>query len=42
MPEKLIEVDHLKKYFKVPSGYVHAVDDVSMVINKGETVGVVC
>ncbi|MGI6072497.1 MAG: ABC transporter ATP-binding protein [Lachnospiraceae bacterium] len=37
----LIEVKNLKKYFKTPGGYVHAVDDVSFVINKGETVGVV-
>jgi peptide/nickel transport system ATP-binding protein len=37
----LIEVKHLKKYFKVPSGELHAVDDVSFTINKGETLGVV-
>ncbi|MDR0759040.1 MAG: ATP-binding cassette domain-containing protein [Treponema sp.] len=37
----LIEVRNLKKYFKVPSGELHAVDDVSFVINKGETLGVV-
>ena len=37
----LIEVQHLKKYFKVPSGTNHAVDDVSLTIEKGETVGVV-
>lgn len=37
----LIEVKHLKKYFKVPSGYNHAVDDVSFTIKKGETLGVV-
>lgn len=41
MNEALIEVKKLKKYFKVPSGYLHAVDDVSLTINKGETVGVV-
>lgn len=41
MPEKLIEVKNLKKYFKVPAGYLHAVDDVSFYINKGETLGLV-
>lgn len=38
---KLIEVRNLKKYFPVPSGYLHAVDDVSFSINKGETLGIV-
>jgi peptide/nickel transport system ATP-binding protein len=37
----LIEVNHLKKYFKVPSGMNHAVDDISFTIEKGETLGVV-
>jgi len=37
----LIEVRNLKKYFKVPAGVLHAVDDVSFSINKGETLGVV-
>lgn len=37
----LIEVKHLKKYFSVPSGVNHAVDDVSFTIEKGETLGVV-
>lgn len=37
----LIEVSHLKKYFDVPAGVNHAVDDVSFTIHKGETVGVV-
>ena len=37
----LIEVKHLKKYFKVPAGINHAVDDVSFSIEKGETLGVV-
>lgn len=41
MPDTLIEVKHLKKYFKVPAGMNHAVDDVSLTINKGETLGVV-
>lgn len=37
----LIEVKNLKKYFKVPTGINHAVDDVSFSIEKGETLGVV-
>jgi len=41
MSEELIRVEHLKKYFKVPAGINHAVDDVSFTINKGETLGVV-
>ena len=38
---KLLEVNNLKKYFYVPAGTLHAVDDVSFIINKGETLGVV-
>jgi len=41
MAEKLLEVKNLKKYFKIPVGTVHAVDDVSFSINKGETLGIV-
>jgi len=37
----LIEVEHLKKYFDVPNGTLHAVDDVSFKIEKGTTMGVV-
>lgn len=37
----LLEVKHLKKYFKVPAGTNHAVDDVSFSVEKGETLGVV-
>lgn len=37
----LLEVYNLKKYFAVPSGYLHAVDDVSFSIREGETLGVV-
>ena len=39
--EKLLEVEHLKKYFSTPSGKLHAVDDVSFDIYKGTTLGVV-
>ncbi|WP_068617602.1 ABC transporter ATP-binding protein [Paenibacillus tuaregi] len=48
MPEQLLEVQHLKKYFPVKSGllnrttgYVKAVDDVSITIGPGETFGLV-
>lgn len=41
MAEELIRVEHLKKYFKVPTGINHAVDDVSFAISRGETLGVV-
>ena len=37
----LLEIDDLKKYFKVPSGINHAVDGVSFKVEKGETIGVV-
>lgn len=41
MTEILLEVKILKKYFKTPSGMLHAVDDVSFSIPKGKTLGVV-
>lgn len=45
MPENLIELQHLKKYFPIkrPGGtsYVHAVEDISLFIRKGETLGLV-
>ena len=37
----LLEVKNLKKYFPGSRGVVHAVDDVTMSINEGETMGVV-
>ena len=37
----LLETRHLKKYFKVPKGLLHAVDDVSLTLLPGETIGVV-
>ncbi len=44
----IIEVDRLKKYFPVTrgiflrqTGHIHALDDVSFSINKGETLGIV-
>ena len=38
---ELLKVEHLKKYFPVPAGMNHAVDDVSFSIEKGKTMGVV-
>ncbi len=37
----IVEVKNLKKYFDSPSGSLHAVDDVSFSIQKGQTMGVV-
>ena len=44
--KKLLEVEHLRKYFTVKSGmlkkdYIHAVEDVSFTIYEGETLGIV-
>ena len=41
MSDNLIEVRHLKKYFNVSGGLLHAVDDVSLNIPRGKTVGLV-
>ena len=41
MPDKLLEVKHLKKYFNTKNGLLHAVDDVSFDIERGETLGLV-
>jgi peptide/nickel transport system ATP-binding protein len=43
MAEKpeLLRVEHLKKYFHTPAGVLHAVDDVSFSVRKGETLGIV-
>jgi peptide/nickel transport system ATP-binding protein len=37
----IIETKRLKKYFTVPKGLLHAVDDVDLTINENETLGVV-
>jgi oligopeptide/dipeptide ABC transporter ATP-binding protein len=47
--ERLLEIDHLKVLFPIKSGvivsravgHVHAVDDVSFTLHKGETLGIV-
>lgn len=41
MSETLLEVKNLVKYFDTPGGVLHAVDDVSFVLKKGKTLGVV-
>ena len=41
MSEILLEVKNLKKYFDTPRGKLHAVDDVSFVIERGKTLGIV-
>jgi peptide/nickel transport system ATP-binding protein len=38
---ELLRVDHLKKYFSTPAGLLHAVDDVTFTVRKGETLGIV-
>lgn len=37
----LLQIEHLKKYFDVSSGTLHAVDDVTFHIDEGKTLGVV-
>lgn len=37
----ILEVRNLKKYFKTHNGLLHAVDDVSFDIKRGETLGIV-
>jgi len=39
--EPLVRVSNLKKYFKTPMGSLHAVDDVSVDIQRSSTLGVV-
>jgi len=41
MGTPLIETRDLKKYFKTPKGDLHAVDNVNLTINRGQTLGVV-
>ena len=38
---EILRVEHLKKFFKTPSGMLHAVDDINFSINDGDTLGVV-
>jgi len=41
MSTPLVEAIHLKKYFDTPRGKLHAVDDITLKIEKGKTMGVV-
>lgn len=41
MSENFLEVQNVKKYFKTKKGMLHAVDDVSFCIPKGNTLGLV-
>lgn len=41
MAENILEIRNLKKYFKVGAGQLHAVDDVTLSIARGTTLGVV-
>lgn len=38
---EILRVEHLKKFFPVPNGMLHAVDDISFTIDAGKTLGVV-
>lgn len=37
----MLEVKNLKKYFKTPNGMLHAVDDVNLTLERGQTLGIV-
>ena len=39
--QPLLKTENLKKYFKVGQGYLHAVDNINIQINKGKTLGIV-
>ncbi|HPF19377.1 MAG TPA: ABC transporter ATP-binding protein [Bacillota bacterium] len=41
MSNPLIQTTNLKKYFKTSSGMLHAVDDINISIEKGQTLGIV-
>ena len=41
MDAPLLEVKNLKKYFKTPTGMLHAVDSINLTIPKGKTLGIV-
>lgn len=41
MSDILVETRELKKYFKTPSGLLHAVDGINVQIQRGKTLGVV-
>lgn len=41
MADNILEVRHLKKYFKTSRGMLHAVDDINFTLERGKTLGLV-
>ena len=41
MADNILEVKHLKKYFKTGRGMLHAVDDINFTLERGKTLGLV-
>ncbi len=41
MADTILEVRHLKKYFKTGRGMLHAVDDINFTLERGQTLGLV-
>ncbi len=41
MADNILEVNHLKKYFKTNRGMLHAVDDITFKLERGKTLGIV-
>lgn len=41
MADNILEVNHLKKYFKTNRGMLHAVDDITFQLERGKTLGIV-
>ena len=41
MADNILEVKHLKKYFKTSRGMLHAVDDINFTLERGKTLGLV-
>ena len=41
MADNILEVRNLKKYFTTHKGNVHAVDNVSFILERGKTLGIV-
>ena len=41
MADNILEVKELTKYFKTPRGLLHAVDGVSLTLERGKTLGIV-
>ena len=37
----ILEIQHLKKYFKTPKGMLHAVDDVSFSLEQGQALAII-